>query len=86
MIIIQTTIHGFDGRRTYDIACSINSIINNKNQSTNIRELRVHMISKILLFHRYININIVIIVIIMAIINGISLEVFPKITKSLHIT
>lgn len=65
---------------------SINKKIINKNQSTKIQELIVHIMSRILLFHENIKVHMTIAARITATISGMIFEVFQKITKNLHIT
>ena len=69
-----------------EIIFSTNSIIISKNQSTKIQEPIVHIISRILLSHRYMKVHITRMARIIEIIKGINLESFQKITKNLHIT
>ena len=63
-----------------------NNITNNKNQSTNIREPIVQIMSIILLSHWYMKVHITRMARIMEMIRGINLESFPKIINNLHIT
>ena len=81
----HTVIRGLTLHRIWMIF-SINNRIINKNQSTKIQELMVHIISRNLLFHENIKVHITIAARITAIMSGIIFEVFQQITKNLHIT